>query len=772
MARNPNNTPVACILFSCALFSTGVSAAESGTGRSTNRMLEEVVVTAQKRAESAQDVPISLSAFSNEKLEAMGIETAQDLQRITPGLVYSTGPIQYSLIYIRGIGTDVFIPSADSSVATYLDGVYFPYAHGIAGSFTEVERIEVLKGPQGTLFGRNTTGGAINIITKTPGEDAEFKVKLDVGSENERMARFYASSPLGDALAFGLAAFQKQGESYYHPAPESPVQRVRDHAEQGAHLKFRADFNENLSLDLAALLTKAEAPLLNSIEHTKPAGEAFRPRDTEDYEFDSNVDGYFENENKLFYGALTWSSDLLMAKLFASKQEVEGQTLYDFDGGPGNGVYFEVPDEFVEATSVELQLQSVPDGILTFDNALEWTLGHYYFESIGGYGNVFFGLAEPSQPGTAPLFGIEALLESLNIVGLPNNVEILERGTVDTESNATYGQLTWDVRDWIGLTVGGRYQEETRTTVVSGSSLSLRPLEGEIPLYNFEPQSTTTRNFSPKLAINLRPFSDDTMLYLSAQKGFKSGTYNVVSLNLPPSYVEPEEVTAFEFGLKGDVFDGALVYSLAAFRNELENLQTLNISLTSGGSSQLSNAAAAVIEGADFDITWQVAPESLPGLVLSVSGAYLNGVYNDFKNGAGFDETTGIYFGPGQLVPSEPRDFSGNETVRTPKVSGVLGVNYLHAMDRGEIEAGVNVSYNTGYYFDTQNTEVQEERALLGARLSYLYFPANLRVSVFGANLTDEVYYSDKLINDFGANSFLAPPRTYGLSLVWETGAY
>lgn len=756
---------IALLAAGASLYSVQLAAQE----QRSSRLLEEVVVTAQKREENAQDVPISLSAFSGEKLEALGVESAQDLQRITPGLVYSTGPIQYSLIYIRGIGTDVFIPSADSSVATYVDGVYFPYAHGIAGSFTEVERVEVLKGPQGTLFGRNTTGGAINIVTKTPGDEFEAKVKLATGNFADRSARIYGAGPVTDFLSVSLAAFKKEGESYYSPAASSPVQTVPEHDEKGAHLKLRFDITETLTLDLAALKTESRGPLLNSIENTKLAGAAFRPNDTADYEYNSNVDGFFASEDTLFYGTLAWAGDALQAKLFGSNQEVEGATLYDFDGGPGNGVYFEVPDEFVEAKSIEFQLQSVPDGILTFDNTVEWTLGHYYFDSIGGYRNVYFGLVSAAQPGDLPLLGLESLLGILDALGLPSNPEILEKGVVDTESHATYGQLTWEPVDWFGLTVGGRYQEETRSTVVSSASLSLRPLDGEVPLFNFDPQSTSTTNFSPKVAIQLRPFGEDTMLYGSWQQGFKSGTYNVVALNLPPSYVEPEEVTAFEIGMKGSLAGGSFSYNIAAFRNELENLQTLNISLTSGGTSQLSNAAEATIDGVDFDITWEVSPQSLPGLVLTASGAYLDGQYDSFPNGAGFDETTGLYFGPGQLIPAPNRDFSGNVTVRTPEYSGTLGVNYLYLIgNNSELEAGVHASYNSGFFYDTQNTEEQESNTLIGARLSYYYVPMGLRLSAYGANLTDEVVYSDKLINDFGTNSFLAPPRTYGLSLAWE----
>ena len=152
-----------------------VSSTDFREGKSKSRMIEEVLVTAQKRTENVQDVPISVQAFSGDMLAAKGIGDPIDLPTITPGLTYSaiTG---FALVYLRGIGSDVFLPNGEASVATYVDNVYFPLNAGLAQSFGSLERLEVLKGPQGTLFGRNTTGGAINITTKAPSH--EFEAEL------------------------------------------------------------------------------------------------------------------------------------------------------------------------------------------------------------------------------------------------------------------------------------------------------------------------------------------------------------------------------------------------------------------------------------------------------------------------------------------------------------------------------------------------------------------------------------------------------------------
>lgn len=757
----------------------------STVSRPRSRVVEEIVVTAQRREESIQDVPISVSAFSSEKLDALGVETAQDLQLATPGLVYSNSAIHYALIYIRGIGTDVFIPSADSSVATYLDGVYFPYAHGLAGSFTEIERVEVLKGPQGTLFGRNTTGGAINIITRTPSDQFEAKLSAKIGDYNKRVIRGYTSVPITDKLAASFAGVYVDEDSFYTASAESPVQTQPFKEDKGGHLKLYYQATDEISLELSGLSTRSSATLLNSIEDTKLAGQLFRPRDTRPYEYESNVDGLLNSDNDVLYGSINWRTDALNVKLFGSQQDVAGSTLYDFDGGPNGGVYFDVPDEFVEAKSAELQFQSVPGGLFTFSDRLNWTMGYYYFDSIGGYGNVYFGLLDRNGLNlTDPTGSDLSILDVLNIpipAGLdlplpdvPLNAEVKEEGTVDTRSHALYGQATWEVTDWFGLTLGGRYQREERGTVTAASYLATsRTPEGEIPLFVHPLESRKSSNFSPKVTLDFKPFADDTMVYTTWQKGFKSGTFNVVSLNNPPAYVEPEEVTSIELGIKGYAFDGAMSYGAAVFNNNIKNLQTLAISLTSGGTSQLLNAGEATIQGMDFDVTWQMFPDALPGFALTLSGAYLDGEYDSFPNGAGFlQEPPETYCGPGAqfsaLCDAEEFDFTGNTTVRTPKYSGNLGLSQSLVVPGGELELGVNVNYNDGFFFDTQNTTVQPEYTLVNARISYLFERHNLRLTAFAQNLTDEIYYSDKLIVDFGTNAYLAPPRTYSLSLAWE----
>ena len=740
---------------------------------SSSRLIEEIVVTAQKREEQLQDVPISITAFSSEKLDALGVQNARDLEAVTPGLVYSTNPVNYSIIFIRGIGTDAFIPSVDASVATYVDGVYFPYNHGLASSFSEIERIEVLKGPQGTLFGRNTTGGALNIVTKKPDQTLHVKLGQSIESFGRTSSKGYVSGPLFGDVTGSLAVIYAKGDTVYKPTEASAVQRRPEKEDKGINLKLRWEITDELSAMVSGYITEGYTTLVNTAEAVKPAGVAIGVQPGEPYKYESNLDGFYDDKNQVAYTNIEWNPGNFTIKLFGSYQDVDGATLYDYDGSNSNGVYFDVPTEYVRGVTGEFQFLSTPGGMFTFNDALEWTTGYYYFKSSGGYNNVYFGVLEPDQPAVdypvtlAGILGSALDIISMAGITLQNNVELELNGALETEAHAVYAQTTWRPLDWFGMTLGGRYQTEDRGTIKSSSGLSRTP-EAPLPLFDFADQDKTTETFSPKIGFEFRPFDDDTMIYTSWQKGVKSGTYNVVAIYTRPNYVKPERVTAVELGIKGKLMDGSLVYSAAAFRNEVKNLQTLNISLVSGGAVQLANAPKATIDGFEFDLLWEVFPDVLPGFVLTANGTLLDGVYNKFPDASGFDPVTGVYFGRGQLVPSPPRDFSGNTTARTPRRAGTLGINQTLEVPGGSLELGVNGSYNSGYFYDTQNVTKQPQHSLLSARASYLYEPLGIRISALGMNLTGEKYFYDKLINDFVTNSVYAPKETYVITLGWD----
>jgi iron complex outermembrane receptor protein len=285
-------------------------------------------------------------------------------------------------------------------------------------------------------------------------------------------------------------------------------------------------------------------------------------------------------------------------------------------------------------------------------------------------------------------------------------------------------------------------------------------------LQDFGSRKADSSNFSPKAVLDFK-LSDDELLYASYSKGFKSGTYNIIAIYTPTQYIEPEETTAYELGFKSSLLDGALRFNAAIFQNQIDKLQVQTISLTSGGAVRFETAGSARIRGADFDATWEVLPETIPGLVVTAGGALLDGKYTDYQRGSGYDETSGVFF-DGTVFPT--RNYTGNDLVRTPKFSGNAGLSYSFALGSGSVEIAGDTYYNAGFYYSAQNTPVTREQSyqLYNARISYLYEPWNLRVTAFGKNLTDAKYHYVVQELDFATAKLLAPPAFYGLRLNWD----
>jgi iron complex outermembrane receptor protein len=309
------------------------------------------------------------------------------------------------------------------------------------------------------------------------------------------------------------------------------------------------------------------------------------------------------------------------------------------------------------------------------------------------------------------------------------------------------------------LTLGGRYQEEERFLIKSQTGVRTPGGNNSITLLKFPLESKSVSNFSPKVTLSF--LGEDKMLYASWSKGFKSATYNIVNIYESPDYVEPEEVTQYELGVKTEWLDGDLRFNAAIFQITIDNLQSGFVSLLAGGAVTLENAGQGRIRGAEFDATYVPLPVINPGFVISANLGYLDAIYTDYKAGAGYNENTGLF--------SNNIDFTGNDIVRTPKYSGgIVLTQTIPIGDRHELELGADWYYNSGFSFTPQNTVKEPSYNLLNGRVSYNFIPWNLRVTAYGKNLTDERYHNSKFQTDFGVNQTLAAPVQYGLRLEWK----
>lgn len=751
--------------------------------RSVNRLLEEVVVTAQKREENISDVPISIQAFSGDQLSARGIEDPKALQLVTPGLTYNVVG-GYSVIYLRGVGTDAFVPSADPSVATYIDGVYYAFGHGLAQALGAVDRIEILKGPQGTLFGRNSTGGAISIVTKQPGPELEAQAEVVAADYNKRNLRAFVNLPVTDRLAVSLSGLKYSEDNYYTLSSESSRDSLPKEESSAFSIGMGWSPLDNLQVGLSYKYISSEGAqaMMLPTSSVKPLGQLTQVVQQPDYQTGEDALTYIDSESEVISADIKFQTDYFDTRFIASDQQITSPAMVDIDGSSMPLVGFEAIGQYADVRTAELQFLSNDSS--WGSDWLEWIGGLYYLESDIGYDPLLVSVAPQllsflTNPDNAVLGSVAPLVSAVTdllnevlpddfILDLNNPLALHMEGILGTESTAAFFQTTADLSDNWSITFGGRYQEEERALLKSNVNVTIQP-DGNtpgLPALSFQPRSSEFSNFSPK-AVLIFKFSDDDMVYLSYSKGFKSGTYNIINIYTEPQFVEPEDTTAFELGYKGSLLDGALRLSGAIFQNDIKNVQVQTVSLASGGVVRLETAGRGRIRGADFDLTWQVAPEVLPGLVLTGGGAYLDSEYLEYKEGSGFDEDTGIFY-DGTILPA--RDFSGNDIVRSPEYTATLGFNYSFDFPGGPLEVAADAYYNSGFYYTAQNRASSEEEGytVVSARISYLYEDWNLRLTGYGKNITDELYTYNMLELDFGTARLLAPPVTYGIKVNWE----
>lgn len=279
---------------------------------------------------------------------------------------------------------------------------------------------------------------------------------------------------------------------------------------------------------------------------------------------------------------------------------------------------------------------------------------------------------------------------------------------------------------------------------------------------NPHPLRDTTKGFTPKIALDFTPFDDGTLFYVSYQEALKAHSYNAFAFYLAPAYVEAEETTAYEIGLKTTLFDDTVQLNLAAFRYEIENLQTQSISLTNGGALSLDTAGSSESQGWEFDIKADIFPSIFGNLVGTINGTFLDATYTDYVDGAGHDPVTGIF--------TQNNDFTGNNVTRSPEFTGSASLANTWLIPGGPLEATVSYYYNDGFFYAATNDPrfSQPKYDLWGAHLSYLLEESNLRITLSGQNLKDEFYTAGMLKLDFGALGSLGARRTLGLRLDYE----
>lgn len=707
--------------------------------------IEDIVVTAQRRSENLQDVPIAVQAVTAETISARRLSTTEDLKFLVPSLSYNA-QAGFAVPYLRGIGTDVTQPNSDPSVATYVDGVYIANVAGTITSLLGVERVEVLLGPQGTLYGKNAVGGAINVVTRTPGDELEGEASVGYGNNGAMEASAFVSGPLADNLAAGIYALGRRSDGFYNftvPHDERTFDGTPDHESSwGVRGKLAFD---NGPLRIVGSLEysrgkSADAGVLTNIQ-PRSLGELFGSPFT-DKRFSAPNDGATFNNPEAWMGILRGELDVDFATLISlsSYRDLKVGIGADFDGTLAPLVNLIADPTTSKTFSQELQLQSKQGSPIT------WVVGAYYFHENGGF--------LPTMPISSVLFA--------PVLG-PGSFGNVNYGVVKTDSYAVYGQATVPVTDSVNLTVGGRYSRDEKR--LTRSTSGFRPIaDGDFsgPEFGttvFPQQKAKWTKFTPKVTLDFK--TGDTMFYATFSKGYKPGTFNIAS-PATPGPVRPETLTAYEAGVKSDLAGGRVRLNAAAYYYDFTDIQVQVNSQDTGSLAQLRNGAKAEAYG--FEIAAQARPTQ--GLNIYASASVESTEYKSFPGFPGYTigtDPSGPFGGYGNTPTTF--DASGNDLVRAPKFVSTAGFSYeLPVTDAYSLTLAGDWYHNDGFYWEASNQIKEPAYDLFNASVALDSDPGNWTLMAWMKNITNERYFDALLISDFGTVVNDANPRTYGIT--------
>lgn len=770
--------------------------------RGGSRLIEEVIVTAQKREEKLMSVPLSVQAFSPGALEARGVMNTTDLMKVTPGLDLGTQAGDFTSVYIRGIGSEAWLTS-DPSVATYIDGVYYPFSPSVAQDLGGIERVEILKGPQGTLFGRNANGGAINVIVKEPdftGKEVTVSYTNTTGRDYMlNKARIFANLPLSNTFAANVSAFFTHDDTIWSDNSTIAGHEIPATKEASARVKLRWLPTEDIDWRLTVQGSKRNgtstvaAPVSRTLIGNTTAllipggGGAEVVKQAKRREVHNDVPLFGDLQTFVANNTTIWNAPWFDAKVIGSAQYMSNPYNYDYDATEFPGASFHVHRHTAKVQEAEIQFLS--NSGTPFSDWLTLTTGFFYFRNTQGFDPVTVTV------GGLPVNNLQAaglqltdidLVRTLLNRGLIGNVldlvtdnmlpayNLSNIGMVRTESWSYYLQAVIKVTDQLSVTLGQRFQNERRGILESNTRVTVAGIANPL-VFNWTsardasdtddkgkalPLSDVTKGWKPKVAVDYM-FDDGTLLYASYQKAVKAHSYNGFAFYLRPAYAPAEFMTAYEIGLKTTLFDTTRL-TAAVWRYDIDNLQTQAISLLNGGALSISTAGSARSQGVEVDITTQLFPQTFDDLVFSLNGAYIDAVYTKYTNAQGHQFGTGLFLPGGQ-------DYSGNRITRVPKYTASAALSKTWHTSTGPLEATVSGYYNDGFFYEASENPLysQPRYALLGAHVSYLYEPWKLRATLSGDNLTDKFYTAGELLLDWGANATLGPGRTVSLRLDW-----
>lgn len=697
----------------------------------------DIVVTAQKRSENIQDVPIAITAFSSDMLEQRGVSNPQDLQHGVPGLVFSDSPTGVGLVTVRGVGGAASrgsTPGRNPAVPVHANGVYLQSPAVMMQDFLDIERVEVLRGPQGTLYGRNAVGGSINVITKRPTRDLEGEVGFEIGNYDQRRVYGIVSGPLSDRLRARLAFAMEDRDGYVKNVVDPGDDKLVNSNYSNVRATVEYDLTDNVMVTVVGYYYDQNGSghttrprSLPPVDFTLPSMYNLVPPGYEPASFsnsrrvqhDTRGDGF--DRTKGITGEISWDLGGVSLRSVTGYFNMRTGSTYDADGIDLPQVHSEgLFDSKYKSFSQELQLASDSGG------PLKWLLGAYYYNERSS----------------------ARILIDASTAFVPYVVDFLDPSRVKSRSAAIFGQVDYEVTDALTLTGGLRYTHDKMDVVRSGAFyLAGAPLFA----YSDVPANDGWKRATWKLGANYQ-FSRDIMAYLSYSRGYKSGGFNLQDTG---AAFRPEILDAYEAGFKTDLIDRMLRLNGSLFYYDYKDKQEIRADIT--GFSVFENAGAATLYGAELEMLARITSN----LSVDTSFSYLHSRYDRYNTADPENPAAGV------------QDLAGNNLTEAPKWQVHMGGQYDLPLGagNGKISARVDYAFTDGKYVRAFNlpTDRLDSYSRTSARIWWESDNSRWHAELFVDNIENkDVVNSFSETSPFAGNFHIdtyLPPRTYGFKL-------
>ncbi|QQN75297.1 TonB-dependent receptor [Croceicoccus sp. YJ47] len=735
--------------------------AQTDGGDETQRTggVKEIVVTANRRQENLQDVPVSVQQVSSEVAQILSIDDPTEITALVPGFTFQRQAAG-STPFIRGVGSTSSFIGNEPSVALFVDDVYVPTGNAAVFEFNGTDSIEVLKGPQGTLFGRNATGGVIHVKTKDPSFMPEMDGSISFDNFETIKAKAYVSLPLSDNIAANVSAFRVyQNEGWGENALTGD--EVFFNEGWGVRGKLLFDFDATQVLLSGTYANRfSDQGIASRVVPGYFGFGGYSPEAVGAGFYDTastpGVFNFYDTDFMQVSGKIEHDFGGVTLRSITGYSDTNTDFVFDLDAAPANVLNAGVTN-YSKAFTQEFQLLS------NGDKRLDWIVGAFYLQDDALFDLAAFGGA------------LDALA--------PGAIQT-ERARQKTKSYSAFGQANFEITDAFSVTAGLRFTSDRRTESEGGASIVLPNGVVAVASGPFGSEATFEK-LTWRLATDYQ-VADDIMIYASYNRGFKSGVYNLpgysvaTSAPLPP--VQPEVLDAYAVGFKSELFDRLVRLNAEAFWYDFSNIQVQNNVAPPNAGTILSNAGAAEIKGFDADLT--IAPAT--GLSIIASVSVLDGEYTSFENAPTFfpqppNDAIPIPAGcaftayptapPGQPAAQRSCDLSGSNTVNTPPFSASTTVLYNLMTEAGDFDFAASYTHGGDYFSEPHNLEFVRVPSydLVNGSITWTEPSGHFDVRLFVNNLTKEEYYA-YVANGGTSGPKYAPaaPRTYGVELGFQ----